>query len=129
MTMPTGNCSRCGRSDVLLYRGGGGSVDHPMKLTQHNDANGVACSGSGREPGPGPGGTDKAPELWTVQLTRKEVAYREVIVLAKSQRAARRRALALARYEAVEAREGEDEGEWCDNTVGRTVVRSVKKGQ
>lgn len=62
---------------------------------------------------------------YEIYLRRNCVEYRCVRVESASPEAARRRALAIARDDAT-AVDGEDEGEWCDTSYGRSIVHSVK---
>lgn len=61
-----------------------------------------------------------------VAMHRKTTDYRIVVVEADSAEAARRRALSLVRGEQG-PREGESDGEWCDESYGRAVVDRVAK--
>lgn len=68
---------------------------------------------------------------YEITLTRKSTAYRMMTVEATSPESARRRALAIIRYEngadsGARETEADDPGEWCDDSYGRPVVRGVQ---
>lgn len=71
--------------------------------------------------------------LYEITLHRKVVEFRVMKIEARDEAAARRRALAMIRYENGGERvfsavgENEREGEWCDSDYGRPVVDAVRK--
>jgi hypothetical protein len=71
--------------------------------------------------------------LYEITLHRKVVEYRIMKVEARDGNAARRRALAMIRYENGGERafgplgNEEREGEWCDTSYGRAVPDTIVK--
>ena len=68
--------------------------------------------------------------LYTIKLHRHVMAYRTMAIEGASPGAARRKALAIIRgengYDGASPGDGDDVGEWCDDTFGRAVVDGIE---